>query len=387
MLWLQETLLLGVGVALSSLGILTLHAIHPTLALRQGMWLGLGLGVYAGMRRLSPRTLRRLFWVGYGIHLGLLVLTHLIGDGPVRRWIVMGPVAYQPSEGMKALLILLLPPFLLRSYLDALLRGAVLVGIPLLLVLLQPDLATAGVMGLIALVQGFLAGVSARILLPLVSLPFLLLTVVAPWVFWGILGVGSAFILVASLGRAYWLFYVLILTVAGVLTPLAWNRGLKPYQRERIVRFLRPSDPQAAWQSYQAEIAVGSGGLWGKGYGRGTQRSLRFLPAAHTDFIFSSFAEEWGFVGGSVVLLAFFLLIWNVMGWGASLPQLQDRLVVYGVAAYFFLHAFLNLGMNLRILPVAGLPLPFMSYGGSHLLTDFALLGVAVSHFRATWKR
>lgn len=387
MLRFQEALLLFCALALSGLGLLTLNAIAPSLALRQGVWLGVGLFAYGLVRNLSPRTLVQLAWAGYVLHLLLLFAVLAVGKGPVHRWLDLGLFSYQPSEGMKVILTLLFPHVTYPLYLENLLRGGVLVGVASILVAVEPDLATASVIGLIAFIQTFLAGLSLRLLLLVVSLPLLLLTVVIPWFFWVLLGAGSLVILVASLGRGYWLFYASLMVLGGVLTPIVWNRALKPYQRERIVRFFRPENPRASWQAYQAEIAVGSGGFWGKGYGKGTQKALRFLPAAHTDFVFSAFAEEWGFVGGVVVFLLFGLLIGNLIAWGSALPDPRDQLVVLGIAGFFFLHAGFNLAMNLRVFPVAGLPLPFMSYGGSHLLAEFALLGIAQAHFRATWKK
>ncbi len=387
MLRFQEAFLLGCALILTGLGLLTLHAIAPSLALRQAVWAGLALGLYTVARSLSPRALNRLAWLGYALHLLLLMAVLAVGQGPVHRWLNLGVASYQPSEGMKAVLILLLPQMVFPLYAENLLRGAAFTGLPALLVAMEPDLATAGVMGLVALVQIYLAGLSLRFLLLAASLPLLLLTVVIPWFFWVILATGSLVTLLASLGRGYWLFYASVMVLGGVLTPVVWNRALKPYQRERIIRFFKSSDPQASWQAYQAEIAVGSGGFLGKGYGRGTQKALRFLPAAHTDFVFSAFAEEWGFVGSALVFLLFGLLIWNLISWGSTLPDPRHALVLQGIAAFFLLHAGFNLAMNLRVFPVAGLPLPFMSYGGSHLLAEFALLGVAQAHFRATWKK
>lgn len=387
MIRFQEALLLFCGLGLSGVGLLTLNAIAPSLALRQAVWFALALVAYGVVRNLSPRTLLRLAWVGYVLHLALLVAVLGLGSGPVHRWLSLGPLSYQPSEGMKVVLILLAPQVAFPLYLDNLLKTGVLVGLPVLLVAMEPDLATAGVMGLVTLVQVFLAGLSLRFLLLVLSLPLLFLTVIIPWFFWVILGIGSLVILLASLGRGYWLFYASVMVLGGVLTPHLWNKALKPYQRERIVRFLNPESPRASWQAYQAEIAVGSGGLLGKGYRKGTQKALRFLPAAHTDFVFSSFAEEWGFVGGILVLILFAVLIANLIAWGRALPDPQSQLVVLGIATFFLFHAGFNLAMNLRLFPVAGLPLPFMSYGGSHLLAEFTLLGIAQAHFRATWRK
>jgi len=387
MLRFQEALLLASALILAGFGLLTLNASAPSLALRQALWVALGLGVYSMVRTFSPQALTRLAWLGYALHLVLLMAVLVVGEGPARRWLDLGIFSYQPSEGMKAVLILLLPYIAFPLYAENILRAGVFVGLPAVLVAIEPDLATAGVIGLVALVQIYLAGLSLRLLLFAASLPLLLLTVVIPWFFWVILAVGSLVILLTPLGRGFWLFYAFVMVLGGLLTPVVWNHALKSYQRERIVGFFRASDPHASWQAYQAEIAVGSGGLLGKGYGQGTQKALRFLPAAHTDFVFSAFAEEWGFVGSVLAVLLFGLLIWNLMAWGNALPDPRHALVIQGIAAFFLLHAGLNLAMNLRVFPVAGLPLPFMSYGGSHILTEFTLLGAAQAHFQATWKK
>ncbi len=225
----------------------------------------------------------------------------------------------------------------------------------------------------------FLAGYDGRLFLPLVFFPFLALTLWIPVLFWVVLVLGVLGILRFRYGTAYLLTFTLIATLAGLLTPLLWNRMLKPYQRDRIVQFLgHQRDPLGSeWQTRQAEIALGSGGILGKGYGRGTQKNLQFLPAAHTDFVLSSFAEEWGFLGVTVFLLLSFALVGMLWLAAEDCPLPGDQLLLRGTALLFALHFLLNTGMNLRVFPVAGLPMPLMTYGGSHLLWEFGLLGMA----------
>jgi len=371
--------LLGAALLLVALGLLTLSSISSDLALRQGLYVGVGLGVFAWFRALHPSLRHRIFLAGYLLHLVLLGVVLTVGAGAVHRWIPLGPLHYQPSEGMKLFLLPLVVSAVEQRRLSGLLQAGLWTAVPFVLILMEPDLATAGVLGLAVMGVAFLAGYDGRLFLPLVFFPFLALTLWVPVLFWVVLILGVIGILRFRYGLAYLLTFSLIATLAGLLTPLLWNRVLKPYQRDRIVQFLgHQRDPLGSeWQTRQAEIALGSGGILGKGYGRGTQKNLQFLPAAHTDFVLSSFAEEWGFVGVTLFLLLSFTLVGLLWLAAEDCPLPGDQLLLRGTALLFALHFLLNTGMNLRMFPVAGLPMPLMTYGGSHLLWEFGLLGVA----------
>jgi rod shape determining protein RodA len=171
---------------------------------------------------------------------------------------------------------------------------------------------------------------------------------------------------------------LLLSVVAAISLPVVYNYGLKPYQRQRIVTFIDPmSDPKGAgYNSIQSMIAVGSGQLWGKGFKKGTQAHLNFLPEHHTDFIFSVFSEEWGFIGCSVLLLLYGLFIMSGLSVAYQSNDKFASLLAFGIVSIFFWHVFVNMGMVMGMLPIVGVPLPFMSYGGSALLT--AMSGVAI---------
>ncbi len=172
--------------------------------------------------------------------------------------------------------------------------------------------------------------------------------------------------------------FVVLVMAASLSLPMIYNYGLKPYQRQRIITFIDPmSDPKGAgYNSIQSMIAVGSGQLWGKGFKKGTQAHLNFLPEHHTDFIFSVFSEEWGFIGCGALLLLYALFIMSGLSVAYQSNDKFATLLAFGITSIFFWHIFVNMGMVMGMLPIVGVPLPFMSYGGSALLT--AMSGVAI---------
>ena len=185
-------------------------------------------------------------------------------------------------------------------------------------------------------------------------------------------------VLVSGISKTH-IFLVFMAGALGVL--LLWTFVFAPYQKARIANFLNPlSDIHGSgYNSYQATIAVGSGQIIGKGLGFGTQSRLKFLPENQTDFIFAAFAEEWGFVGSILVLLLFGLIIWRILYIASHGATNFETLFGMGFAIYLMSHILINIGMNLGLMPVTGIPLPFMSYGGSHMITEFAGLGILMS--------
>jgi rod shape determining protein RodA len=165
----------------------------------------------------------------------------------------------------------------------------------------------------------------------------------------------------------------------GIITPYLWGQ-LRPYQQQRIITFINPEkDPKGSgYQIIQSQVAIGSGGIIGKGYLNGSQTHLRFLPAQHTDFIFSVIGEEFGFLGSSIVLLLFLLLILRLIHLAALVHDQFESLVIVGILTILFFHVIINIGMTIGMAPVTGLPLPFISYGGSFLLTNMAMIGIVI---------
>jgi len=266
----------------------------------------------------------------------LLVGTKVFGS---RRWIPILGFTFQISEFVKLVLILLVARFLteLRSEtLDwrELLKLSGLVFLPMILVVKQPDLGTA-----------------------LTYLP--------------ILAIG---VYLAGLRREY-LVVILLLGVFGL--PVSWN-FLEDYQKARLVSFQYPDrDPRGTgYQTIQSKIAVGAGGMWGQGVAKGTQTQLRFLPVPHTDFIFSAFAEEHGFVGVVIVLALYFVLLMQIIQNAQTAPDRAGMYICMGVVALFVFHLLVNVGMVVGRMPVTGIPLPLMSAGGSNTLSTFLMLGL-----------
>ncbi|MGC8758830.1 MAG: rod shape-determining protein RodA [Bryobacteraceae bacterium] len=339
--------LILVAVALAGLGILQIYSATIDTAWR-GAWWKQGVYLCAGfflmwlMTRIDYHTLLGQVPALYMISLGLLVLTPLVG-GYVwgsKRWIPLGfGFKFQPSEFVKLVIVLLVARYVseLRSdRLDVrdLVKLGLLVGIPGGLVAAQPDLGTS-----------------------LTYLPVLL--------------AGLFF------GGMRWQHAALILVAGALLMPVGWFM-LKDYQKARLETFLDPmKDPMGkGYQVIQSKIAVGAGGIWGRGVTRGSQTQLRFLPVAHTDFLISAFAEEHGFVGILVVFGLYFLLLMQIVQNAQAAPDRAGMLICMGVCSLLLFHLLVNAGMAAGRMPVTGIPLPLMSYGGSSMLSVFMMLGL-----------
>ncbi|WP_120715748.1 rod shape-determining protein RodA [Tsuneonella amylolytica] len=299
--------------------------------------------VMAGVMTLFSREIVRLVaYPIYGIILVLLMAVEAIGfvGGGSQRWLDLGFIVLQPSELMKPAVVLVLA----RFYADlpsgmvptwrSLVPAGVLIGFPMLLVLAQPDLGTALAIGFGGAIVMFLAGLPMK------------------WFGWA----GAA---------------------GAVLAPVAFFFGLQPYQQRRVFTFLDPeNDPLGdGYHITQSKIAIGSGGITGKGFNEGSQSHLNYLPEPQTDFVFATMAEEWGLLGGLFVLFVFFLVLrW---GWKVSLAS-EDRfarLLGGGMVATIFFYVCINLMMVMGLAPVVGIPLPFMSHGGSSMMTNMICIG------------
>ena len=319
------------------------------------MWAGLAIVVFAVATAFDYSWFRTFVWPLYFVNLGILTLTLAIGDGVggVARWVAVGPFQVQFSEIAKILMIIVLAHYLagrqnrLNSPL-AILGACLLIGPPTVLVLLQPDLGTSLVF--VAILGGmlFLTGASLR------------------W-----LGVLTA--------------------VAIAVVPIAWTYVLKDYQKQRLISFLYPqADPQGSgYQLLQSQISVGSGGWAGKGLTNGTQDRGNFLPVQTTDFVFAKLGEELGFIGAIVVFVLFAVLIWRILvaGWRARDPF--GLAMAAGLASMIFFQFVINVGMVIGVMPITGIPLPFVTHGGASLISLAFGLGVLQSmnirQARAEW--
>jgi len=331
----------GVGMVYSA----TYGGPFTDRAFKQLLYLVIGLVVMVLAMAIDYHTLAELNVVFYGASLLMLGYLLLFGRAiaNTRGWLELGPVNFQPAEMTKITTLLALSAFLAARRGPALglfnMAGILgLVGLPVLLIALQPDLGTAITFLPMVAVAAFLGGIRIRTILILVLIPILAL-------------------------------------------PMLWNHYLKDYQKTRILTFLEPTrDPKGAgYQVIQSKIAVGSGGLTGKGFLEGTQGQLNFLPAQHTDFIFALLAEERGFVGSMVVLSLYFIVIYRCV---AIARAARDRLGVFlamGMLALFSCQVLINLAVVVGLLPTTGVPLPLMSYGGSSLITTLAGMGLVLN--------
>lgn len=310
---------------------------------QQALWAGIGLVGSICAYLVHYRVLERFAYAAYAANVFLLLAVLVIGKSVLgaKRWIGFGAFSIQPSEFMKITVIWTLAKFFhddqFREYYDlkSLLIPGLLVMIPALLVMAQPDLGTAMI----------IMAVSVSMILFVKISPRLLLTV--------------AFTLLVSL-------------------PVVYKFVLKDYQKGRIITFINPqSDPRGkGYNSIQSMIAVGSGQFLGKGYKKGTQSQLNFLPEHHTDFIFSVFSEEHGFVGFMVLLMLYLILLANALKIAYGSNDKFGMLFSFGLCALFFWHVFINIGMTTGIMPIVGVPLPFMSYGGSFMLSCMLAISI-----------
>ncbi len=341
--------LVGAASLIVTLSVVSLWSLAPgrgggPLAWRQLSWVGLGLAALVVVVSVDYRNLVRAAPALYVVGLGLLLTVFVLGRtvSGARRWIHLGPITVQPSELFKLIFVVALTWALTSSRTPSPSRGALLgtfalLAVPFILVVRQPDLGTALV--LLPVAGAILVGVGVRL---------------------RVLGT---------------------LALAGLSAlPLCWF-VLKPYQRDRLLVYLDPfRDPLGtAYNVIQAKIAIGSGQLFGKGPSGATQSRLAFLPERHTDFIFAVFAEMWGFVGCLVLVLAYSLLVLRGFEIAASTPEPRGRILALGVTSVFTTQILVNMGMVAGLLPVVGIPLPLMSYGGSSMVVSLMGLGLLLS--------
>ena len=327
----------------------------------------------------------------YALAIVLLVLTIFIGTGAgtaasVSGWLAVGPIRIQPSEFAKIAVILMLARVLgswreAPRTLWALWKPIAIVMVPMALVMKQPDLGTALVFGSILLAMLFWAGTPLPTIFFLISPVVGLFLSINPWL-WGayivLLGLAMAFLYKPYLSEGVTIMLVNI--VAGTVALPLWN-SLQQYQKNRFLVFLDPNiDARGAgYNLIQSRVAIGSGGLFGKGFLEGSQKRLAFLPEQHTDFIFAVFGEEFGFLGNLLLLLLFTLIISRGVVIAAQAQTTFNRLLAGSITLTFFTYVFVNIGMVSGILPVVGVPLPLISYGGTSLVTILLCFGILMS--------
>ncbi|ATX80948.1 cell elongation-specific peptidoglycan biosynthesis regulator RodA [Mariprofundus ferrinatatus] len=355
-----DWILLASVASLITVGLITLYAaIHQGDALlwkKQLIFLSVGFSVFLLLCFIPLRFLGLASWPFYIVALILLALVPLVGDVQMgaRRWLDLGVINLQPSELMKWALMFVLAHWFASREADSMANLAIalmLAVAPAALIVIQPDLGTTLVLLFAASAMLIASGL--------------------PWRWFGI---------------------AVVLALASL--PVLWNFIMHDYQKRRVLTLLDPqSDPLGAgYHVIQSTIAIGSGGLFGKGYMQGTQASLHFLPEQHTDFIFAVLAEEGGFVAATILLVLYTILITRILMISYRAHSRFGSLVCIGVASVFLLYISVNIGMVSGLLPVVGLPLPFISYGGSALVTMLAALGLVMrvaieSKDRIPWQR
>lgn len=341
-----DWLALGAALALALLGLLTMNSFtgEDPFFVRQAVWIGVGLVAFFAAASVDWRLLRRS-GVAASVYAAVLVpLVVLLVAGQVmqgaRSWFDLGVFALQPVEFVKLALIIALAKYFSRRHIEIRnIRHIFISGsyaaVVFVLVALQPDFGSAIIIGLIWLGMVLLSGLSQKHLMAVLMLG-------------------------AAAFGALWFF------------------GFEDYQKTRIMTFINPLGDihGAGYNAYQSTVAVGSGELLGKGIGYGTQSKLRFLPEYQTDFIFASFAEEWGFVGVGILFTLYGVLFWRIIRAARRGASNFETLFAMGVLCYLAAHFMLHVGINVGLLPVTGTTIPFMSYGGSHLLAEFIALGM-----------
>ncbi|MBT4575533.1 MAG: rod shape-determining protein RodA [Candidatus Cloacimonetes bacterium] len=300
------------------------------------------------------------------------------------RWISLGPINFQPSELAKLFTIMALSKLISKPFLNdgqILFRSFVITIIPVVLILLEPDLGTS-LTFFVILFSILLVSDLPKFYLVLIISPILsILFSFSIWIF-----IAYALLLIyilyrSNLDKVLIGFAVAINTFIFFITPIFWN-SLKDYQQNRLLTFINPMrDPfGAGYQIIQSKIAIGSGGIFGKGFLMGTQKNMNFLPEHHTDFIFSVIGEEFGFIGCAFILLIYFLFLYKIAKSIIKIKRKEYRYVSVGILAYITFQIFINIGMNLGIVPTTGIPLPFISYGGSNLLINVTAIGLILKY-------
>lgn len=348
-----DWIIIGSAILLTSIGLLSLYSSSLGIGdfanfTKQAVFLGVGIGIMLTVSFLSYRLFKNdpyfllLLWV-----LGVLALVGLLVFGPeirgVKAWYRIAGISVDPVEYMKIVLLLLMAKYFSLRHVEMyrikhIVLSAIYFGIPFALIFFQPNLGSGGLLIILWIIILLVSGLKLRHFLAIMALGILLVS-------------------------------------------LAWMFVLHDYQKDRIISFVEPElDPLGiGWSQLQSKIAIGNGGIWGTGLGQGTQTQHGFLTEPQTDFIFSAIGEEFGLMGIVIIFVLFFLLLWRVFKIGIQAESNFPRLFAIGFGALLIIQFGVNIGMNIGFLPIVGLPLPFVSYGGSSLLMLFFGLGVLQS--------
>ena len=417
----MDFILLGSTILLMCIGVLFVFSsgvsstgeVVSTEYLKQILWVLISVGLMASISFINYRTYYDLNVVIYIGFLVLLVCTLLFGRvvNGSKSWLGIGDLGIQPSEFTKIATTIFLSKYFSDQKqnikkISTLMKGSLIVGFPMILVLAQPDLGTAFVFAFIFLATAFMAGVQVKHLVFLISVGLLTLVLaVIPFYYEKIVTASSPLVtiltdstivmvicgilaIMVSLGiwgflkykqtLFYWISYVSLILLIAIAGSYVLRNELAEYQIKRFVIFLNPYiDKQGAgWNIIQSLNAVGSGGMVGKGYLQGTQSHLRYLPMQSTDFIFSIIAEEWGFLGGVAIFSLYGLILWRAMNLILKIKDQFASNLISGLIGMLFFHMFFNVGMTMGMVPITGIPLYFLSYGGSHLVTGALSIGI-----------
>lgn len=341
--------LVGACIPILAAGVMTMYSFtgDNSFALRQLVWVVVALAAFFIVSRVDVRFLRstRVLVTLFLVICAALIALFIVGkiSHGASSWFSFGLFSFQPSDFAKLVLIVVLAKYFSRRHIEIanfrhLIISGVYAFILFALVIVHPDLGSAMIIFFIWLGMVMVSGISKKHLLVLAGL-------------------------------------------AVIVASLVWSFGLKEYQKDRIRNFINPLGDihGAGYNAYQSTIAVGSGGVLGKGLGYGTQSRLKFLPEYQTDFIFAAFAEEWGFVGVLILFSLYGIIIWRIILHASRGATNFEILYGAGAAVFFIVHITVNVGMNIHLLPVTGTPLPLMSYGGTHLVTEFLVLGILMA--------
>ncbi|MEI6022431.1 MAG: rod shape-determining protein RodA [bacterium] len=318
-------------------------------ALHQGLWFVIGVGFILLLSRINVRSLRESRYISIAFIASLFLLVFVLATHKIngaKSWFSLGGFAFQPVDLVKLLVILMLAKYFSRRHVEIknikhIVVSSIYALVPMFLIMLQPDFGSAMIIGLLWFGIALVAGISKKHL-------FILLGIVV------------------------------------VVFSCSWMFLFKPYQKDRIINFVNPGHDirKSGYNVYQSTIAVGSGGFLGKGLGYGTQSRLNYLPEYKTDFMFAAFTEEWGFIGGLIVVVSLIIFLWRILQHAEHAASNFETLFCVGYALLIIGHAIINIGMNIGIMPVTGVPLPFMSYGGSHIFAECVGLGIIISMSR-----
>ena len=405
--WALDSGLILALLALSAFGVAMIYStgqlnvpspVVEGVWIRQLVWFAFGLTAFTIVSRISSNWIEWVSVPAYVLAVVLLAVTLVVGTGRgtaagVTSFLQFGGFQFQPAEVAKIATILALAR-LMASRLEApghrsrpswqltdVIGPCALVGLPLVLVLLQPDLGTAMAFVGILMAVLFWSGIPLTYLFLLVSPAIALIVSFNTWLFSAYM-VALIGLLYLRRSRLYTFEYVAVLVfnlAVGTVARLLWD-SLAPYQQNRVLVFLDPGlDPQqAGYHLVQSKVAIGSGGLTGKGFTLGTQKRFNFLPEQHTDFIFAVIGEEFGFVGTLLVLSGFAYVLFRLIRMATGTGSHFARFVLFGIFGAWITHVFVNTGMTVGLVPVTGIPLPFISYGGSFLLMCWVAAALAV---------